>query len=78
MVLVDWTVSISPAGVRQIPPHGPLEKGFATCGRDFTIVMLISYTFTLSIISSKFFENNLKCFDTVELTSIAIYDIITS
>ncbi|KFM61896.1 hypothetical protein X975_26569, partial [Stegodyphus mimosarum] len=38
VVLVDRTVPVAPARVRQIPPDAPLEEGFAALARELTIV----------------------------------------
>lgn len=54
MVLVDWTVPISSAGVRQVPSHGPLEKGFATLTSELAVVLprgLVSADHALHILA---------------------------
>lgn len=39
VVLVDWTVSVPPAGVREIPPHRALKEAFASLAGELTVML---------------------------------------
>lgn len=39
MVLVDWTIPVGPARVREVPSHAPLEEAFAAFARELTVVL---------------------------------------